>query len=562
MSEMNLKNAVESQSVIRGEGEMADLTRTFNWAGTPLGPIDQWPQSLQTTVNILLNTKFPMFLWWGEELIQFYNDAYRPSLGEMSKHPGALGNSAVDSWKEIWHIIYPLIQEVRNNGTSTWSEDQLVPIVRNGTLEDVYWTFGYSPVYDEMGKVGGVLVVCTETTQKIIDKIKLEESERSIKNMILQAPVAMCILDGPEYIVKVVNEPMCELWGKTREEVFNKPVFVGLPEAREQGLEDLLENVYTTGERFSTNERIVYLPRNGKIEATYLNFVYQALIEPDGKIKSILALALDVTKQVLARMEIESFAEKMESKIAERTKELQKMNGELQSFAYVASHDLQEPLRKIQTFSDRIMEKDHENLSDAGKNYFQRLQSAASRMQQFINDLLNYSRTNNKDQSTELTDLHKLFKEVIHEMKDMVQEKQAVIDMDVHFYAKIIPYQFRQVVQNLIANSLKFSRPDVPPHITINVAIQLGKELGYEKLLPEQEYCHMRFTDNGIGFEEQYKFRIFEMFQRLNGRSEYAGSGIGLAIVSKIVENHKGFITARGEPGKGTQFDIYIPNPT
>lgn len=158
---------------------MGELTRNFNWPGTHLGPPEQWPQNLRLTLSMILSSRFPMFLWWGEELIQFYNDAYRPSLGNNGKHP-AVGQKAKDCWPEIWDIIYPLINQVRTTGQATWSEDQLVPIYRNGRIEDVYWTFGYSPIFSETGLVEGVLVVCTETTEKVQTIQALVQSERNL----------------------------------------------------------------------------------------------------------------------------------------------------------------------------------------------------------------------------------------------------------------------------------------------------------------------------------------------------------------------------------------------
>src|SRR6201999_1203036 len=125
----------------------------------PLGLPSEWPVSLRNTINIILSSRFPMFIWWGADLIQFYNDAYRPSLGDTGKHPSALGQRGEECWPEIWPVIYPLIRQVLEGGESTWSEDQLIPIYRNGRLEDVYWTFGYSPIIDDNGRVGGVLVV-------------------------------------------------------------------------------------------------------------------------------------------------------------------------------------------------------------------------------------------------------------------------------------------------------------------------------------------------------------------------------------------------------------------
>ncbi|HET9053993.1 MAG TPA: PAS domain S-box protein, partial [Cyclobacteriaceae bacterium] len=154
--------------------EMGNLIRAKDWSRTPLGLIHTWPQSLITTLSIILHSKFPMFLWWGPELICFYNDAYRPSLGEAGKHPHILGMRAEEAWSEIWTIIKPLIDQVLAGGGATWSEDQLIPIFRNGRLEDVYWTFSYSPVMDESGEIKGVLVTCSETTKTVLTRKSLE----------------------------------------------------------------------------------------------------------------------------------------------------------------------------------------------------------------------------------------------------------------------------------------------------------------------------------------------------------------------------------------------------
>ncbi len=159
---------------------MGALTRAFDWHITPIGGPEHWPQSLRTTLSILLNSRFPMFLWWGSELIQFYNDAYRPSFGITGKHPQALGQRGADCWAEIWPTISPLIQQVLAGGEPTWSEDQLIPIYRNERLENVYWTFGYSPVRDDDGAIGGVLMICNETTDKVVALEKLRSSDEEL----------------------------------------------------------------------------------------------------------------------------------------------------------------------------------------------------------------------------------------------------------------------------------------------------------------------------------------------------------------------------------------------
>ncbi len=296
---------IEDLYFLKGEGEMHLLTRQKNWSSTVVGHPQTWPQSLKTTLGIILNSKFPMFLWWGPELICFYNDAYRPSLGLEGKHPLILGMPAHEAWEEIWDVIFPLITQVLQGGEAIWSEDQLIPIYRNRQLEDVYWTFSYSPVHDESNKVAGVLVTCTETTEKVNTIRKVEENKQRFQNHIMQAPVAMCIFRGQNFVVEIANQMMLELWGKREEEVLNLPIFDGLPEARGQGLEVLLEGVYSTGVKFEARERPVQLPRNGKMETFYLNFIYEARTEPDGRISGIVAIASDVTDMVMARYKLE-----------------------------------------------------------------------------------------------------------------------------------------------------------------------------------------------------------------------------------------------------------------
>src|SRR6185437_4367401 len=167
-----------SADFLAGGGEMGALTRTYDWSANPLGPPESWPQSLRTAVRILLNTNHPMFIWWGSELIQFYNDAYRKTMGP-ERHPSALGQRGRDCWAEIWEVIGPQIEQVMRGGGPTWHENQLVPVTRHGRLEQVYWTYGYSPI-DEEGGVGGVLVVCRDVTKDYLAAAALREREAEL----------------------------------------------------------------------------------------------------------------------------------------------------------------------------------------------------------------------------------------------------------------------------------------------------------------------------------------------------------------------------------------------
>ncbi len=199
---------------------MADLTRALDWAQTPVGPVEQWPEALLVTVNTLLGSRFPMFLWWGDELVQFYNDAYRQSLG-ADKHPKALGQRAAECWPEIWPTIAPQIEAVMTRGEASWHEDQLVPIYRNGKLEDVYWTYSYSPVRDAEGAIRGTLVTTSETTGRVLAEQRLRSSQEQYKALFELASDAVFVADVNGEIGEV-NLAACQLLGYSYNELLRR----------------------------------------------------------------------------------------------------------------------------------------------------------------------------------------------------------------------------------------------------------------------------------------------------------------------------------------------------
>ncbi len=242
-----------------------------------------------------------------------------------------------------------------------------------------------------------------------------------------------------------------------------------------------------------------------------------------------------------------------------RAAELITLNEGLEAFSYVSSHDLQEPLRKIQILSSRLLDVESDTLSLKAKEYLVRMQSAASRMRSLINDLLEFSRLNVAERKFEETDLTKIVEEVKNELKEVIEERKVVIEATDLCTLRIIPFQFRQIMHNLISNALKFSKPGVSPHITITSSIDIGLKFNEPKLSAQMQYYRIAVSDNGIGFDPEHKDRIFEVFQRLHGTAQYAGTGIGLAIVKRAVDNHNGFITATGTLNMGATFSIYIP---
>lgn len=798
-------------------GESGEIIRGLNWAETSLGAPETWPPSLRTSLGILLNSAFPMILFWGEDMTCFYNDAFRPSLGNDGKHPG-IGKKGRELWADVWDFAGPLFEQVLTTGEPVWFEDQLVPFYRNGKTENVYWNSAYSPIYDDAGKINGVFVACTETTEKVqterkltesekhfeslireaavgivvlhgdnhivevvndaylnltgrdyrhlvgkplfdaipeadpyfrriiegvkssghpyhlnnhayaittdgvtregflnliyqpyknsdgkidgvmalchdvtanvvaqkrveeseqrvrsvvesapfpigvyigremrigmanqsimdvwgkgndvvgktyhevlpeldgtgiyqqLDNVyttgipfharnqqvnivvdgmlqpfffnysftplydahgniygvmnttaevtdlviatkKIEQSEKNFRNIILQAPVAMCIMLGPQHVVEIANDAMIALWGKPTEAVMNKPVFVGLPDAREQGLEQLLDNVFNTGVRFVANEMPVNLIRHGKHETVYQNFVYEPYRNTDGAILGVLAITVDVTAQVIARQQIEEVVKFRTKELEIANNDLKKSNAELAQFAYIASHDLQEPLRKISTFAQMIEMRSGDRLDEQSRNYFEKIKNASLRMQTLIRDVLTYSELVKDSEVFIPVNLNTILEGVVSDFELLIEQKGAKVTFENLPVVDAISLQMSQLFGNLISNSLKFARTDITPeiHISAEPMSVMDKAENDFRMVP---YYKITFRDNGIGFREEYAEKIFNIFQRLHGKSDYEGTGIGLAMCKKIALNHNGNLNAHGSSENGAVFNLLIP---
>ncbi len=309
------------------------------------------------------------------------------------------------------------------------------------------------------------------------------------------------------------------------------------------------EQVIKDGKETFENERVVehvyrVITKQGNIKyfRSSGNFVGEE------KNKFMVGSVQDITKDTL-----------MNEELTQKNIELKHNNAELESFTYVASHDLQEPLRKIQSFSKLILTKEAAVLSEAAKDYFSRIVSAAQRMQHLMDALLSYSSSNTLDNQFAPTDLNLIIKEVVYNLNETIEEKKAVIEKNNLPVLNVVQIQFYQLFSNIISNALKYSQQDKTPFIKITADIISADDIKMDAAEKKGKYWKITIADNGIGFEQQYENKIFELFQRLHGRNEYEGTGIGLAICNKIVHNHNGFLKATGQPGIGAEFTIYLP---
>jgi len=665
------------------KGEMARLIIAYDWTQTSLGDPEGWPQSLKTTLSILINSKFPTVLFWGEDLICFYNDAFRPSLGIEGKHPWSLGKKGEVMWAEIWPIIKPWLDQVLSGGESIWMENQLVPFYRNGRIEDIYWTFCYNAVYDEMNQPAGVLVTCTETTEIVLSQNKLRDSEKKLRDMVMQAPVGICILKSPNNQVETVNDFFLELVGRKREEMEDQFYWEVLKEAADV-YEPILQNVFDTGISYIGTEHKVLLVRNGKEENLFINFVFEAIKDEKGNIDRVMIVGIDVTQQVLSRIEIEKaqlkerlaidasqlgvfevdlvtnevnpsrrlneifgmdyspnrksyvdiihpddlqkrseayatayqtgklryegrimrpdgavrwmrtfgtilfdennapqklvgvtqditeqkqFEEELNRKVNERTLALQIKNAELESsnqrleeFAYAASHDLKEPMRKISFFTDRLKNQLQQRLLEGEIQTFSRIEASIRRMVSLVDDLLQYSHLNQMPLEKDRIDLNKKVLSVLEDLELDIKEKKAVIEIGNLPTISGYRRQVEQLFQNLISNSLKYAKPDVAPEITIQSKQVHSNQ--YPSVFSEGlegQYILVEVSDNGIGFDPTDSEDIFKLFYRLHQQGVLSGTGIGLAIVKKVMQNHNGKIVAESNLGNGATFRLFFP---
>ncbi len=553
------------EAFLAGKSESAALIRSIDWAQTPLGPIGQWPMSLKTTVGTLLRSRHPMFLWWGAELIQFYNDAYVPSFGR-GKHPAAMGQPGRQCWQEIWPIIGPQIDAVMTRGEATWNEDQLVPIYRNGGLQEVYWTYGYSPVLDDSGAIGGTLVVCTETTARVLSE-RRQKTLQFLTERCADATTAEQVVDAaleisasPDIIFSLQMASDDESWRFARCKGLPAPAFAALTPWLSGALSDTSKPMFLPIEKTvaaklpggswpESVSRIFVAPVEGSTPRSTAAIVFglSPRLTFDDHYRDFL---LQVSQQVGAnesRVEAARAKEKDQREHERLLNELQNASRAKDEFLAMLGHELRNPLAPIVTALELM------KLRGSGETTKERaiIERQVAHLVRLVDDLLDVAKITRgkvelRKENVEIAEvLTKAVEMASFVLEQRSQQLSIKIAAGLRWHGDAV--RLAQVVSNLLTNAARYTDP--------GGAITLSAEV-------EENDIVIRVKDNGRGISPELLPHVFDLFfqgSHTRDRAE-GGLGIGLTLVRSLVQLHGGSVEALSAGvGKGSELVVRLP---
>jgi signal transduction histidine kinase len=549
------------EAVFAGSGEMVARCREFDWGSTPLGPVSSWSPSLRTTASVLLDSRNPMFLWWGPELVQIYNDAYAPSLGRGDRRERALGAKGREFWTDIWTTIGPQIEQVMTTGEPTWHEDQYLPIERNGRMEDVWWTYSYSPVR-ENGAIAGVLVVCQETTQRVrllTERELLLAAERTahadadfarqtLSEVFEQAPVAIAVLDGRELRFTVANARYQQIIrnrdpvGLTLLEVF--------PDVADSQVEALLRRVYESGIPYAASDVLVELDAHATGEANehYYDLVYHPLRTEGGAMRGVVAVLTEVTERRAMMLERERLLAEAERACSEA----ESANKAKSEFLTVMSHELRTPLNAIVGHAQLIELGVYGPVTQEQLSALDRIQRSQRHLLGLINGVLNYAKIDAGAVLYYLSDVYVDESLATCEALTGPQARAKQLDFryvrgDARLTARADAEKLQQILLNLFSNAIKFT--------------EAGGRVTARCMQLDDARIAIEVTDTGRGIPADQLERVFEPFVQIDTKLTRAseGTGLGLAISRELARAMGGELTVKSEPGAGSTFTLTLP---
>jgi PAS domain S-box-containing protein len=519
-----------SADFLAGGGEMGALMRAYDWSASPLGKPETWPQSLRTAARILLNTNHPMFIWWGEELIQFYNDAYRQTMGP-ERHPSALGQRGRECWTEIWPIIGPQIEQVMRGGGATWHENQLVPVTRHGRLEQVYWTYGYSPI-DEDDGVGGVLVVCRDVTEDYLAAVKLRERSR-----IWNVTQDMLVIVDRNGVWRTVNPAWTRTFGWSEAELLNR-TSEWLEHPDDGGLTRM-----DVGHLIQGNLTVRFEGRFRHKDGSYRWLSWTGVPDQD----RIFAVARDVTAEKAA-------AERLKA-TEEALRQSQKMEAVGQLTGGIA-HDFNNLLTGIVGSLDLLQTRLNQGRTENVARYIDAAMTSANRAAALTHRLLAFARRQplipkGVDINHLIVSLEDLLRRTIGETIDL-----KIAAADDLWSTLCDPNQLESALLNLAINA-RDAMPDGGKLTIATSNVRLDSVTADTPALSPGDYICIEVTDTGVGMSAEVAARAFDPFFTTKPIGQ--GTGLGLSMIYGFARQSNGHATIDSRVGQGTSIRLYLP---
>ncbi len=571
---------MNSEVLIPGGGQMGAAIRAFDWSTTPVGAIETWPQSLITAIRIMLGSRYPMFVWWGRSLTKFYNDAYIPVLGK--RHPQALGQPASKVWEEIWDTLGPQTELVLNEGQSTWNEQRLLVMERNGYIEETYFTFSYSPAASDEGGIGGVFCACTEDTRQVLSDRRL----RTLRELAAATAETKTIEEACETSAQVLGQnpydvpfaliylldrtqTQAELVGATGISVNlpASPVRIDLQQSNQQSNNWLLSTVLTSGKSQLIRQFPSHwgtLPGGAWSDPTTQAIVLPLATSTQTQLTGFLIVGISSRRELdddyrgffdLVAGQITTAITNAQTYEAERKRAeaLAEIDRAKTVFFSNVSHEFRTPLTLMLAPLEDAITNLSSTISQQEREQLQMVQRNGLRLLKLVNTLLDFARieAGRVQASYELTDLAAFTADLASVFRSAIERAnlRLIVNCPPLPEAMYVDREmWEKIVLNLLSNAFKFT-----------FAGEISVELQWAS-----ERVDLIVRDTGVGIPDTELPHLFERFHRVKGTQgrSIEGSGIGLSLVQELVKLHQGTIDVASVEGVGTSFTISIPTGT
>ena len=554
---------------------MGDLMRAYDWGASAVGPVESWPQSLRTALSILLDSRYPMYVAWGPEFTQFYNDGYRPILG-ATKHPSALGRSTRETFAEIWDFIGPMFQEVMRSGSATYLEDQLLPLDRYGYVEECYFTFCYSAVRTESGAVGGVFVTCSETTERVIGERRL----RTLRDLGATATTVQDVSAALERAAAALDTnpadiPFALMYVPTGADDARLVARTGLPSGHPAAPETFSLGPGAAWPSGGASDEAAIVvddlaARFGRIDSrTWPEDVHSAVVVPiarssqDGALDALLVLGLNPRRAfdddyrafvglIAGQIGAAITAARAYEEERERAQALAELDHAKTTFFSNVSHEFRTPLTLMLGPIEDLLRRRTSALAHDDRETLELLHRNAQRLLKLVNTLLDFSRieAGRVEVSFEPIDLARATADLASAFRAAVERAGLRLVVECHDVGEPVfvdASMWEKIVFNLLSNAFKYT-------LAGEIRVTLAR-------VDAESVARLTVSDTGVGIAPDELPHVFERFRRVEGvrARTHEGSGIGLALVRELVWLHGGHVDVTSTEGEGTTFSVDIP---